>query len=162
MQKLREDERLVAIRHRAGYAAFMTVFTILIILLAMGMFIDMGQFFFPPAILLLPAFAGALVFVIQLRRGGYSSSMQEEIHRRPTLLRKQQIRLVLGGAAFSILMFLGYRYTPFLSGRNAHEGGVFSDAIFSICMGITWTAVMWYLNHRRNASKAEDTGDGED
>lgn len=160
MQKLREDERLVAIRHRAGYAAFQTVFTVLIVLMGVGLFIDMRPFFFPPAILLLPASAGALVFVILLRRGGYSSSMQEEIQRRPLQLRAQRWSLLLGGAISSALWFLSWRYLPILSAA-ADDRGIVSDLLVSLGVGIFWTAGMWYLIFRRNASKAEDTDDNE-
>ena len=158
MEKIREDERLIAIRNRAGHDAFFVVFVILVVLMALGLLVDMSSFFFPPAILLLPAFTGALVYVIRLRQGGYYTSMREEVGRRPSMRRK-----LIGVAAGSGVFYAAFTYLTDLYVMPGIMGGVVAiernywlDIGKALFEALFFAFFMWFLFLRRYLPKNMD------
>ncbi len=154
MTVIREDERLIAIRNRAGHDAFIVVFFFLTVLMALGLFVDMSSFFFPPAILLLPSFTGGLVYIIRLRQGGYYTSMREEVGRRPSVHRKLIWVAVGSGVFFAVFMYLGDLYVKgILSGEAVVERNHWLEIGGAVFEGVFFAFFMWFLYFRRYRPK---------
>lgn len=143
------DERLQIAHYRAGFYAFYTMGTILLILGFVFLWLPEDV----DPILLFPVlfFPGTAVYLVLLWRSGWFTYVRETANASRHTKRLAVVELALRTVLFTVCMGLVHYYTIAPIGDS--EPSVTGSALFALLNGVLWGTTMGLLLMKKVRSK---------
>ncbi|MBL0176362.1 MAG: hypothetical protein IPP94_14035 [Ignavibacteria bacterium] len=151
-----KDERLNAIRYKAGFVSFLVTYVLTFAVLISMEFVEDAESVSYKTLLMIPLMGGLFTNMIYLWIKRYPEAVQEVMTRGSEGRRSVRTQVINSTVFMAIGFFAGRRLFPSFFGST----GLVPDIVFSCLMGVLFGLIMWWelaRTRKKNATARENS-----